>query len=154
MDWKAFIREHYPTAGDPPSRPRFQRPAMSKELSELEFALGGRLPDDIKEVLTQTDGILDELLIGGEWLENIWLMWPCSELKLLVKSHREAGVPHEYLAFSPAGADGILFLCSIGSDHGTESPVFVWSPIENTIEPIAESLAAFYLGWLRGDVNV
>ena len=154
MDWQAFFRDNYPPAADPMRRPRFSSPAAAADLSDLESALGGELPIEVRQLLTQTDGILDELLIEGDWLVNDWLIWPCSELRLQVDQHREDGVPDEYLAFSPAGADGILFLCSTGSDQGTQSPVSVWHPIEQTIETIANSLADFYVRWLRGEVKV
>ncbi len=155
MDWIAFFRQHYSAAGDrdPLSRPRFHRPAASAELIELESSIGKRLPVELLEILGQSDGILDELLIGEEWIENIWLVWPVCELKRLVKLHRDAGVPPEYLAFSSAGADGILFLCPLGFEQGTNSPVFVWHPIEGTVELVVPSMASFYSGWIRGEVN-
>ncbi len=154
MNWKTFIERQYASLGNGMSRPAFRSPASPDEIANLESAVGGRLPNPLRDCLYQSNGILDELLIQGQWIENIWLVWSCCEMMENNLPGNRVGIPADYLVFAAAGADGILFGCRFQPEPGGDSPVYTWHPYESVLEKVEPSIPGFLARRIGGSIFV
>src|SRR5207248_7011303 len=83
MNWRDFILgvyENRKLESDIQSRPAFQAPASTQEIQELESQLVTSIPESLRTILLETNGVMDTLNVNGEWFENMWLIWPTTEI--------------------------------------------------------------------------
>jgi len=92
--------------------------------------------------------------IGGNWIEDSWLIWPVDEMRRrnidLRQQRVEGRFPSGALAFSDAGADGIVF--AFDATHA--AGVFAWYPQTTERDVKASSLREFLRGWVAGEIVV
>lgn len=125
--------------------PRYFAPATEQQLLSLGDSLRRPLPTSLSELLRQTDGVGQRLIIGPELtIDDLWLVLPTSEIGL---ERMEAGSALVRFAF--AGVDGISFVFLPDGEH-----VGAWYPQEGRLTPVADSLAEFLVGWLSGHLKV
>ena len=145
MNWRERITEAYRRreSQSVPASPEFQPGAPEDALQEAERALGQRLPEDLRALLSESDGVLEVLEIEGERIESLWILWTTEEI---VQNQNDT-----FLFFGSVGTDGILF----GYDR-TENTgqIWAWHPMESRRQLVGESLAEFLYGWIGGSVAV
>ena len=162
IDWKTFIAECYATrkASEPDVVPQFYPGADEACLAAAEADLGFPLPTELRELLSQSDGVKEQLLLDDGPIEISWLVWSTEELIASNLSLRgEAGVSAAHrltqgIFFVNAGMGGSqLGLDGRPSDRPS-CPVFVWHPIEDRTEVLAHSLADFLTRWIQGGITL
>jgi hypothetical protein len=154
--WKDLLTEAYRArdGASSPSLPRFEPGATEARLERAERALGLPLPEELRTLLAECDGVMEVMEVGGQPIETGWLVWT---LDAIVDERRgrkrtTLGPPDGWLMFANAGADGILF----GYDQG-EPPghIGAWYPMEGgRLQFMAPSLQAFLRGWIAGELSV
>ena len=155
MNWRDRLAETYQTRKSQgvPASPRFRPGASEVGLAEAERTLGQRLPEDLRALLSESDGVMEVLEIGSEQIESLWIVWTTEEI---VKGQSnpwraEIGPPPEWLVFASAGVDGIDF----AYDRAEESEqIWAWHPMESRRQLVGESLDGFLRGWIDGSVAV
>ncbi len=164
MNWRERIADHYANRvlhSTITGRPEYRPPAEALRLAETEAALGAILPESLKSLLMQSDGVMDMMSINGdEWFESMWLVWTVEELAKQNRYHRASRENLvssrdflHLLFFAGAGADGILFAFVV--EGGSCLPqVMAWHPITCEINEVAPSLDEFLKGWLTGTITV
>lgn len=144
MDWKGLVVQAFQQqAGGPISTyPRFSPGASEAALTEAEQRLGMTIPEDLRALLAQCDGIMDVMVIEGNHIDNQWVIWP---LETILEANLDpergvCGLPPDWLVF--ASADGH----DIGYDGDAQNgQIWIWHPIDDESEQIASSFADFLL---------
>ena len=154
MSWRALIDEAYAALGDD-VRLRYEQPAGPELLRRVERALSCSLPEELTGLLSETNGVMELMSDGGEWIETGWLIWSADELRdRNIDLRRRRGsdrFPSGALAFADAGSDGIVFAVDIRSGS---SEVFAWEPLECQRIVKARSVREFLVEWIGGRVSV
>jgi hypothetical protein len=152
MSWRAIVDAAY--ARRERARPRYEPPVTHELVSEAEHRLGCALPEELKSLLLEANGIMELIDIHGTWIENMWLMWSVEELLERNRELRRVGsdgsFPSGALAFADAGVDGILFAFDMEGNFD----VFAWHPIGAQRQEMAASLGDFLPRWIGGDLSV
>ncbi|MCA9116903.1 MAG: SMI1/KNR4 family protein [Planctomycetaceae bacterium] len=165
MNWGKFIGNIYQERRRSPgvrARPAFYDAATDSVINTAELRLNVRLPDSLRSLLSETDGVMDMMSIdGGEWFENMWLLWTVEELIERNEFYRDEMKQGVYkcdfmnlLVFADAGTDGNLFGFSLEKDRNCKPRVVCWDSITNEINVLASSLEEFLRGWLTGTISV
>ncbi|MDB5386211.1 MAG: Cell wall assembly/cell proliferation coordinating protein [Planctomycetaceae bacterium] len=141
---------------EPRVRPRFFPPAEESALIEAESSLGLKLPSELRCLLAETDGMMEEMELEDDWIEIGWTVWSTIELVASNRRLRTATdcpsplPPDLCVFFVNAGVDGVQFGLDLSRIEHESVPVFIWEPLEEVVRTIAPSLEAFLNGWLRG----
>ena len=92
MNWRRFIENKYSSNQSDKyvCIPRLYPPASKGKLKSLETSLGVSLPFSLKDLLYNSDGVMDLIeLLDGNLIENKWLIWQgtikCYPLTKLLK---------------------------------------------------------------------
>lgn len=164
MTWQQRITELYKTRAWPrgiAGRPEFYPSVEAAQLTDAEAALDASLPESLRSLLKESDGVMDMMAIdGGEWFESMWLLWSAREIveqNCYYRAKRER-CPGDrdfsrLVFFADAGTDGIRFAFPV-EGRACAQRVVVWHPIRDTVDEIAPSLEAFLDGWLTGTITV
>jgi hypothetical protein len=143
------------------NKPFYYSPLSPGDIEEVELVLASELPASLKSLLHETNGVMELLKIGNEWIENKWLVWPAQEIMIENLSlRRQAGDARsdrsfrELLFFANAGSDGILFGFRTMDGQANESSVCIWTPIDDTLTESGLPLDRFLEGWLTGAIAV
>jgi len=161
VQWRELIAQLYEDERAGTARPKFYPPASAEQIRELENALRQQLPRDLRGLLLQTDGVVEEFLLDGEWIESMWLIWSVTEILQANASYRsrQSGAFldrnfHKLLFFTGAGVDGILFAHPVDTSAVAADQVLAWHPIEDNLTGTAPSIEGFVRGWLSGQISV
>jgi len=154
--WREFIREHHPNlepiAGNAPG-PEFSPGATPQDLQEVEQSLEVSLPDTLKDLLAETNGVL---VVFGTHL--IWTTDEIVRRNLELRrtpSYQDAYMPVEHLLFfADAGVDGIQFAFGIIQGQIRREDVYSWNPHTDSREWQAPSLKTYIDWWLDGKLKV
>jgi hypothetical protein len=117
------------------------------QLEDAELRLGHELPNELKSMLSETDGIYD---LDGQW--NV--AWPLKQLvsdNLNLRQNQELTFP-DLLAFGDNGC-GEPFCRPIAPSATDRNTVLHWAPIHGETTDLAPSLHAFWAGWLSGQIT-
>jgi hypothetical protein len=164
MSWRELITGIYegcPQKAAIARTPKLYPAASAPIIVEAEAALRTVLPDSVRSLLLETNGVMDMMAIdGGEWLETMWLLWTIQEIVEQNSSYRASSEKGEYkrdfrnlVFFAGAGTDGILFAFPV--QEGVCAPrVVVWTPIMDELDELSPSLEDFLRGWLTGTISV
>lgn len=126
--------------------------ATAERLDQLERTLGVRLPNDLKSLLRESDGI------EGEY--GLHVIWSADEIEELNRQRREdAGfrstyMPLDALLFFADAGDGEMFALGI-IDGSIQRPyVYVWNPINDSRTWVASSIRHYLESWLTGRLKL
>lgn len=131
-------------------------PVTIRHLEAVETRLELVFPAALKELLLESNGVMDTLSVdGSEFFENLWLIWPVEmiqeeNLKFRNSDPNAPGL----LFFASAGTDGILFGLPVSPNESPDGPVIAWYPLGERIVPLANSLSEFIEGWLTNQISV
>jgi cell wall assembly regulator SMI1 len=142
--WHDLIRDLEPAA-------EFSRPVSEARLSAAELRLGVELPEQLRSLLSESDGVAGEYGLGLVW-----------SLDRIVNDNRQlraaedrtrSNVSHEVLFFGDAG-DGELFGHPIARTGEVSDRVVVWNPIEDSRTLVADGLRDYIERWLSGTLAI
>lgn len=164
MSWRALITAIYENRRHSPGiagRPEFFPGAAPQAVADAEAALSAALPDSLRALLLETNGVMDMLAVdGGDWFESMWLLWKIEEIVAQNRLYRAASPDGMYrrdfsnlVFFAGAGTDGILFGLPV-ENGACASRVMVWHPLRDKLDTVAPSLADFLQGWLTSTISV
>jgi hypothetical protein len=107
------------------------------KVAAAEAALEAVFPADLKELYLASDGVFDA---PGEW----FVIWPLEMIAEENMRRREAGVlPADLIAFGDDGTGDPFCVPRDGGDG-----VFFWYAIGDEATHLANSVAAFWSGWV------
>jgi hypothetical protein len=153
MNWRDLVLQAFREGIKPPEPvyPRFAPGASEAHLREAERRLGVTIPEDLRNLLAECDGIMEVMDIHGRPIDTHWLIWPT---ETLVDRNRDpgratVGLPGSWLIF--ATADGRDF----GYDlHEGEGHIWLWRPIDGESDRVAPSLPDFLRRWINGELKL
>ncbi|SEG81253.1 SMI1 / KNR4 family (SUKH-1) [Thermomonospora echinospora] len=142
--WRELIERHT-------SQARFASPATKQALYRAEETLGHLLPDDLAELLGETDGVVDgngyNLVFSAEQLvQGNVEMRTYPALKRLYMSF------DQLLFFSDVPRDGNLFAYALVPEGRPD--IFVWDHRTDNRRRVAPSLEHFIEAWLTDDIRL
>jgi len=142
--WRKLIEEHT-------SQARFASPAPEQALLRAEEQLGHLLPEDLADLLSETDGVVDangyNLIFSTEQLlQGNLEMRTYPALKRLYMSF------DQLLFFSDVPGDGSLFAYALVPEGRPD--IFVWDHRTDNRRCIAPSLEHFIEAWLTGRIRL
>ncbi len=165
MNWHDWISNIYEAQTHQPgitTKPTFLPAASMEQLSKLEFDLRARLPESLRSLLLETNGVMERMSInGGEYFDNMWLLWTIAEIVeqnyYFRKQTEEGSYNRDFtklVFFAGAGVDGILFGFPVLEDCICKPDVVAWYPIRDESNLLAPSLQDFLKGWLMGTLFI
>ena len=140
---------------------KFRPPALPQDIAALENLLEVKFPIDLRELLSESNGVMDCMQYKQEWMEIGWLLWPVAEIQKQITWFRSNTVYRGYetrfddfLFFAGAGFDGIVFGYSIASSKVKQDGIYVWYPIRDMANMVVSSLEAFIDEWIGGKLPI
>jgi hypothetical protein len=164
MNWREWITDSYAARPSPPgiaAKAEYFTAASVEAIARAEEALGVRFPVSHRDLLLETDGVMELLAIdGGDWLESMWVLWTIDEIvqdNLRIRAATSQQIPPGHfdslLFVAGAGVDGILFGFPVENGHCLPR-VVAWRPAGPVVQDLAPSLDEFLRGWLTGKITV
>lgn len=130
----------------------FQPPAAESEIAQIDRGLGLKLPDELREILKESNGV--------EGKHGLGLLWDAARILEDNLSFRNSSdfpdlyMPFDHLLFFGDAGNGDQFAFTILRGGVTRSDVFVWNHEDDSRSWIAPSLKTFYEWWLTGKISV
>jgi hypothetical protein len=126
----------------------FRPPASETRLRAVEASLGVALPDELRDLLLESDGVLGEYGLGLVWsLERI----DADNRKFRrYPDFRELYMPFDTLLFFADAGNGDQFAFAILEGVVPKSDVFAWDHEDDSRTLVAPSLAKYLEWWLTG----
>jgi hypothetical protein len=123
-------------------------PARAESVSATEAALGHRLPNDLTEVLAESDGIEGDYALG--------LLWNVERIRRdnlefrTYEDFRELYMPFDGLVFFADAGNGDQFGLSLTGN----CEVYVWDHENDSRTWVAPTVMAYLEGWMTGRITV
>ncbi|MBX6314687.1 MAG: SMI1/KNR4 family protein [Isosphaeraceae bacterium] len=130
----------------------FSPPATIGQLAAVERALGVALPDDLRGLLVESNGIAGQYGLG--------LVWPVERIEadnLAFRSNadfRELYMPFDHLLFFADAGNGDQFAYAVLAGEVRRDDVFVWNHEDDSRTWAAPSLERYLEWWLSGQLKV
>lgn len=127
----------------------FSPAASEQKLAACEAALGDPLPDELRSLLCETDGI------SGEF--GLRLLWTCEEIEtenVLLRTDPEYAalyMPFDALVFFSDAGNGDYFAVAM---RGSCSDVFVWNHEDDSRTWVAPGVLRFLEAWMTGELEI
>ncbi|MEX0725850.1 MAG: SMI1/KNR4 family protein [Planctomycetaceae bacterium] len=128
----------------------FFTPALWADVTSSEDKLGIRFPDELRDLLFQSNGIEGEYGLG--------LVWP---VERIVRDNdrfrtntdfRDLYMPFDSLLFFGDAGNGDQFAFSIVGGAIRRTDVFAWNHENDSRQWVAPSLAKYVEWWLNGTI--
>lgn len=163
--WRETIERMYAArtnAASTQSRPAFSPSASIVDVEAAEGCLAARLPESLRSLLLESDGIMDQLSVdGGPYFDNMWLLWPVGQIidenirfRKRVSEGSLSRTVRDVVFIASAGVDGILFGIRASDKPRDDCPIVSWYPIGHRICELTDTLADFFDGWLCNRIAV
>ena len=126
----------------------FKPPARAEVLSAAEVALGHALPNDLGQLLAESDGIEGEYGLG--------LLWSVARITRDNAHFRsdeqfhELYMPFDGIVFFADAGNGDQFALSLSGNH----EVYVWDHENDSRSWVASSVMGYLEGWMTGRITV
>jgi hypothetical protein len=143
--WTEFVAKHY-------ADHQFRLGATREQIAEAESKLGVAFPDDLRDLLLETDGVLGEYSLG--------LVWPVEQItddNLEYRSFpdfRDLYMPFEPLLFFGDAGNGDQFAFAILNGAVRRSDVFVWNHENDSRSWVAPDLRRYLEWWAQGRIQL
>lgn len=128
----------------------------SAEASEIQFielwnVLGITLPDDLRSLLNESNGVRDKY--------GFCIVWSVEEILRYNQEMRtlplyNAGESFRDSLFFAGAGNGDRFAFPILQGEVSQNSIFVWDHEDNTRKEVASSLRSYLEGWLSGKLSV
>jgi SMI1/KNR4 family protein SUKH-1 len=122
-------------------------PASEEDIAAAESAVGCELPDDLRALLDQTDGLGDGLVLSAGEIAQVNLDMRTT------RDFAELYMPFEPLLFFGAEGNGDLYAFRILAGDARSTDVFVWDHESDSRTATAFGLERYVRGerWHTGD---
>lgn len=126
--------------------------ATTDQIITLEKALSIKLPEELKNLLSETNGV------RGKY--ELSLLWSAEQIvqenldRRTNVAYLENYMPFENLLFFADAGNGDMFAFSIIQGVIKRSVIFVWDHEDDSRRCIAYSLQSFVEGWLSGKLSI
>ena len=143
--WRSLVKRLDQTA-------QFTAPASAFQISQAETALNIRFPDELKECLGESNGIL-----GQYGLNLIWSVKTIITTNLDFRTDKEFKqlyMPFEALLFFADAGNGDLFAFPIQAGQIRRPDIFVWNHEDDSRAWVAPDLERYLRWWLEGKITV
>jgi len=145
IDWPRLVRGLTKEA-------TFGPPAELSAIRAAEDAVGASLPDDLRDLLLQTNGIT------GEW--GLGLVWSAERIAAdnarfrCLPAFRELYMPFEPLLFFADAGNGDQFAFRVLDGVVYYPDVYVWDHESDSRVWCANDLQTYLARWISGDLKV
>lgn len=143
--WKEYIQTA--TTGY-----HYKNPATDAKTSQIKEKLQVELPQDLLDLLNETNGAFDEY--------GCPLIWSTDQIvkeNLFFRNfedYRDIFMPFDHLLFFSDAGNGDLFGYAILNGSIQREDIFVWDHETDSRKWIASSLKDFIEGWANGRISV
>ena len=150
MNWKQHIRAICVQAKC--AEANFSEPAEEPALSAAETQLGMRLPQELRELLAESNGVL------GQY--DLALIWPIERIVADNRLFRENEsfktlyMPFDGLLFFADAGNGDQFAFAVAGGQVRRPDIFVWDHEEDSRRWLAKDLGDYLEGWLSGRIAI
>ena len=130
----------------------FTSPAAPQAVAEAQQRLGLSFPDELLDLLRESDGIAGEYGLG--------LVWPLERIvgdNLAFRANpdfRELYMPFDCLLFFADAGNGDQFAYAICGGEIRRDDVFAWNHEDDSRSWVAPSLRIYLEWWLSGKMKV
>ena len=126
----------------------FRPPVQAEAVASAETTLGHSLPNDLGQVLAESDGIEGEYGLGLVWsLDRITADNASFRTD---ESFRDLFMPFDGLVFFADAGNGDQFALSLTGN----CEVYVWDHETDSRSWVAPSVMAYLEGWMTGRIKV
>jgi SMI1-KNR4 cell-wall len=145
MNWKERIAAISAQAS-------FSAPAEEQALLAAETQLGLRLPQSLRELLAESNGVREE--------HGFALIWPIERIVADNRSFRESELfrtlymPFEGLLFFSDAGNGDQFAFAVVGGQVRRSDIFVWNHEDDSRTWLAQNLREYLEGWISGRITI
>ncbi|BFT72356.1 SMI1/KNR4 family protein [Paenibacillus sp. P36] len=131
---------------------KFHAPVTEAQLLEVEDSLHVELPESLKELLMESNGVLDEYGCDIVWaLERI----VTDNLEFRSNdSFKDLYMPFDHLLFFSDAGNGDQIAFPILNGKVEKNDIYVWNHEDDSRTWISTSLSSFIKGWLNGTISV
>lgn len=143
--WREYIQALEPTA-------TFFSGAVQSPLSSLERALGIVLPDELRSLLAESNGVL-----GAYGLRLLWEVEEIIQRNMEMRTaplFLEHSMPFEHLLFFADAGNGDQFAFGIIQGAIKRPDIYVWNHEDDSRTWVAPSLKRYLEWWLSGKLNI
>lgn len=126
----------------------FHPPAQAEVLYATEASLGHPLPNDLPQVLAESDGIDGEYDLGLVW--NVERIRRDNIKFRTYEDFRDLYMPFHGLVFFGDAGNGDQFALSLTGN----CEVYVWDHENDSRTWIAPSVMAYLEGWMTGRITI
>lgn len=143
--WRELIQSLEPAAA-------FFPPATAIDIAEVETALEVTLPDDLRSLLSESNGV--------SGMYDLPIIWSTDTLQArnremrLTPHFREMYMSFDSLLFFTDAGNGDLFAFRILQGAWGRQDIFVWGHEDDRRARAAPSLKDYLEGWLTGKLHV
>ena len=133
----------------------FRPPASPAQIKQVETALGVRLPDSLRELLLETNGIYSRPMYNH-------IVWHTDEIiqrNTLIRE--DSNLAEMYMAFesllffADTGVDGIMFAFPVSATRIVQPRnIIAWYPIEDSRPVLAFGLKDYLTRWLTSELTL
>jgi SMI1-KNR4 cell-wall len=130
----------------------FNQPVDVKKIEECEKGFGFKLPQQLKDVLLESNGIQGEYGLG--------LLWTIEEIIIRNKEFRsnpdfkELYMPFDNLLFFADAGNGDQFGFSIVNGQISRNDIFVWNHENDGRVWVAPNIIKYFEWWLSGQLEI
>lgn len=146
--WQDFVQNLTETCEFFPS-------VTEEDIKEVEISLKVNLPNDLRTLLLETNGIYDT----HAKIHLIWTLEEIARMNLLLRTqatYAKSYMPLNHLLFfANMGIDDILLAFPIAaSGDAKNKDIIAWYPIEDSRPVIAFSLKHYLQSWISGKLKL
>ncbi|KKZ93473.1 hypothetical protein B4147_2709 [Bacillus wiedmannii] len=134
-----------------PSNLSLKNPATKDELTDIQKCLHVELPNDLYQLLKETNGI------EGEYGDFIWSTSKITTENMNMRNivdFKDLYMPFDCLLFFADGGNGDLFGYSILNGIVQRDDIYVWNHENDSRTWVAPSLKVFMEWWESGKITI
>ncbi|MGG2935896.1 SMI1/KNR4 family protein [Bacillus pacificus] len=128
-----------------------KQPAMTDELTDIQNCLHVELPNDLHQLLQETNGV------EGEYGDFIWSASKIKTENINMRNivdFKDLYMPFDCLLFFADGGNGDLFGYSILNGIVQRDDIYVWNHENDSRTWVAPSLKTFMEWWESGKITI
>jgi hypothetical protein len=128
-----------------------KKPATKDELADIQKCLHVELPNDLNQLLQETNGI------EGEYGDFIWSVSKIKTENMNTRNivdFKDLYMPFDCLLFFADGGNGDLFGYSILNEIVQRDDIYVWNHENDSRTWVAPSLETFMKWWESGKIPI
>jgi hypothetical protein len=131
---------------------KFRVSVSESQLLEVEDSLNVKLPDTLKELLLESNGV-----IGEYGCEIVWTLERIKKDNIEFRNNldfKDLYMPFDHLLFFSDAGNGDQFAYPILNGKIMKEDIYVWNHEDDSRTWISSNLSSFIRGWLNGAISV